>query len=85
MRFGVYYSGGLDWTFEPRRVRTLVEDRMASVPGGDYPAYADAQVRELIERYAPDVLWNDIAWPTRPGRALAASSPTTTRPCPRAW
>ena len=36
---------------------------MAAVPLGDYPAFADAQLRELIERYAPDVLWNDIAWP----------------------
>lgn len=65
MRFGVYYSGGLDWTFNPEAVRTLA-DTMASVPGGDYPAYADAQVRELIERFGPEVLWNDIAWPTRP-------------------
>jgi alpha-L-fucosidase len=65
MRFGVYYSGGLDWTFEPEPVRTLA-DVMASVPGGTYPAYADAQVRELVERFGPEVLWNDIAWPTRP-------------------
>jgi alpha-L-fucosidase len=65
MRFGVYYSGGLDWTFRPEPVRTLC-DVMASVPGGDYPAYADAQVRELVERCAPEVLWNDIAWPSRP-------------------
>jgi alpha-L-fucosidase len=65
MRFGVYYSGGLDWTWNPEAVRTLAET-MASVPGGDYPAYADAQVRELIERFGPEVLWNDIAWPTRP-------------------
>jgi alpha-L-fucosidase len=26
-----------------------------------------AQVRELIDRYEPSVLWNDISWPTRPG------------------
>ncbi len=63
MRFGVYYSGGLDWTFETAPVRTPVEV-MASVPGGAYPAYADAQVRELVRRYAPEVLWNDIAWPS---------------------
>src|SRR5690606_21194231 len=44
-------------------------DFLASTPGGDYPAYAMAQVRELIERYEPSVLWNDISWPTRP-RAL---------------
>ena len=64
LRFGVYYSGGLDWTWNPTPVRTMAET-MASMPGGAYPAYADAQVRELVARYAPDVLWNDIAWPAR--------------------
>jgi alpha-L-fucosidase len=34
-----------------------------SVPQGEYPSYAEAQVRELIDRYQPSVLWNDIAWP----------------------
>ncbi len=63
LRYGLYYSGGLDWTFESMPVATL-GDVMCSVPGGDYPAYADAHVRELIERYEPSVLWNDIAWPT---------------------
>ncbi len=62
MRFGVYYSGGLDWTFDDRPVRGLV-DVLAGMPGGAYPAYAAAQVRELIDRYRPDVLWNDISWP----------------------
>lgn len=63
IRFGVYYSGGLDWRFEPLAQRTIL-DALAGIPGGDYPAYAEAQVRELIERYEPSVLWNDIAWPT---------------------
>jgi alpha-L-fucosidase len=63
MRFGVYYSGGVDWTFRRRISRTL-GDYVNSTPGGDYPAYADAQVRELIARYRPDILWNDISWPT---------------------
>ncbi len=62
MRFGVYYSGGLDWTFEPRPMRTMA-DVLAAVPRGDYPAYAEAQVRELMAHVQPDVLWNDIAWP----------------------
>jgi alpha-L-fucosidase len=65
MRFGVYYSGGIDWSFNPTPVRNMIEF-MASVPRGPYIAYAEAQVRELIERVAPDILWNDIAWPTRP-------------------
>ncbi len=68
MRFGVYYSGGLDWTFDDRPIGNL-GDLLAAVPRGDYPAYAEAQVRELIERYRPSVLWNDIAWPT-PGPEL---------------
>jgi alpha-L-fucosidase len=62
MRFGVYYSAGLDWTFDGRRIAGI-GDLMAAIPLGDYPAYADAQMRELIERVRPDVLWNDIAWP----------------------
>jgi alpha-L-fucosidase len=63
MRFGVYYSGGIDWTFNTMPLRTL-GDFITSTPGGRYPAYAEAQVRELIERYEPSVLWNDISWPT---------------------
>jgi len=62
MRFGLYYSGGFDWSFDSTPVGTM-GDVANSVPQGEYPAYADAQVRELIDRYQPSVLWNDIAWP----------------------
>jgi alpha-L-fucosidase len=68
MRFGVYYSGGLDTTFEPHPMGSM-SSLLAAIPRGDYPAYAEAQVRELIARYRPSVLWNDIAWPA-PGREL---------------
>lgn len=67
MRFGLYYSGGLDWTFEPRAIGNL-GDLLAAIPRGAYRAYADAQVRELIDRYRPSVLWNDIAWPSAGSR-----------------
>lgn len=63
MRFGLYYCGGMDWTFDQRPVGSM-GDVVASIPRGDYPAYADAQVRELIARYRPSVLWNDVAWPS---------------------
>ena len=63
MRFGVYYSGGLDWTFEDRPIGAM-SDMIAAIPRGDYPDYAAAHVRELIARYRPSVLWNDIAWPS---------------------
>jgi alpha-L-fucosidase len=67
MRFGVYYSGGLDSTFNDHPLGTF-SDLLAAQPRGDYVDYAVAQVRELIERYRPSVLWNDISWPTPVGR-----------------
>jgi alpha-L-fucosidase len=63
MRFGLYYCGGLDWSFEPRPMGSMA-GAIASIPRGDYPAYAEAQLRELVTRYRPSVLWNDVAWPT---------------------
>jgi alpha-L-fucosidase len=70
LRFGVYYSGGMDWTFNRRAMMTIA-DVIGSKPGGTYPAYAEAQVRELVERYHPSVLWNDISWPTEQSRLNA--------------
>jgi alpha-L-fucosidase len=68
MRFGLYYSGGFDSTWNDHSIGSFGDIPLA-VPRGDYPAYAAAQVRELIERYRPDVLWNDICWPA-PSRDL---------------
>lgn len=62
MRFGLYYCSGFDWSFDDRPVGTMA-DAVASIPRGAYPAYAAAQVRELIARYRPSVLWGDVAWP----------------------
>ncbi|HEY1881264.1 MAG TPA: alpha-L-fucosidase [Caulobacteraceae bacterium] len=67
LRFGLYYSGGLDWTFDERPLRTL-GDLAAGSPRSSYPAYAERQARELIERYKPSALWNDISWPRGQGR-----------------
>jgi len=70
LRFGVYYSGGVDWTFQTKVVRTLGD--YSYLPyGSDYGDYAEAQVRELIVRYRPDILWNDISWPTGQARLNA--------------
>jgi alpha-L-fucosidase len=68
MRFGLYYCGGFDWTFNTWPIGSMA-DVLAAIPRGSYPAYAEAQVRELIARYRPSVLWNDVAWPA-PGRQL---------------
>jgi alpha-L-fucosidase len=63
IKMGLYYSGGLDWTFTTEPIRT-VADLFARVPqSADYAQYADAHWRELIEGYHPAVMWNDISYP----------------------
>ena len=67
MRFGTYYSGGLDWTFGGLPITDLASMFGAIPQSPEYLAYADAHWRELIERYRPDVLWNDIGYPAAGG------------------
>jgi alpha-L-fucosidase len=63
MKMGLYYSGGLDWTFTDQPIRNFA-DLMRMVPQSEeYAHYADAHWRELIDRYQPAVLWNDINYP----------------------
>jgi alpha-L-fucosidase len=63
LRMGLYYSGGLDWTFNDLVIRHGL-DMFAGVPqGADYVAYADGHWVELIDRYQPSILWNDIGYP----------------------
>jgi alpha-L-fucosidase len=63
MKMGLYYSGGLDWTFTNEPIRSE-QDLYARVPQSvEYAKYADAHWRELIRRYQPAVLWNDISYP----------------------
>ncbi len=63
LKMGLYYSGGLDWTFNSAPIAKM-EDLKATAPQSEeYARYADAHVRELIARYKPSVLWNDINYP----------------------
>ncbi len=63
MRMGLYYSGGLDWTFDERAIRDVV-DLLDTMPqGADYVQYVNQHWRELINRYEPSVVWNDIGYP----------------------
>ena len=63
LRYGLYYSGGLDWTFEPGPIRDLPSLMKCIPQSAQYLAYANAHWRELIARYAPCVMWNDIGYP----------------------
>jgi alpha-L-fucosidase len=63
MRFGVYYSGGIDWSFAPVTVTRMADLEKAVPQSESYGEYATAHYYELIERYKPSVLWNDISFP----------------------
>ena len=63
LRMGLYYSGGYDWTFVPGPIRRPADYEAVKPQSEAYGKYADAQMRELIERYHPAVLWNDIDYP----------------------
>jgi alpha-L-fucosidase len=69
MRMGIYYSGGFDWTFVPGPIRTAADYETVKPQSEAYGEYAFTQIRELMERYRPSLLWNDIDWP-KSGRAL---------------
>ncbi|WP_026459668.1 alpha-L-fucosidase [Schaalia suimastitidis] len=65
MHFGVYYSGGLDWHYRPFRPIIADEDcnDLCRPKDADYARYCYLHAVDLVDRYQPDVFWNDINWP----------------------
>ena len=61
LRFGVYYSGGLDWHFSD--LPPIEHDGDPAPDDLAYAEYAHDHVIDLIDRYRPDILWGDIRWP----------------------
>jgi alpha-L-fucosidase len=64
MRMGLYYSGGYDWPVNGALLRRAADAVLAVPAGRVYRDYVGDHVRELIDRYAPSLLWNDIGWPS---------------------
>lgn len=64
LRFGLYFSGALDWhvtdlppaNSDADVFRLRRSDRA-------FAAYAATQMRELVDRFEPDIFWNDLDWP----------------------
>lgn len=63
MKMGLYYSGGLDWTFTTEPIRSMADLHARTPQSLEYAQYADSHWRELIDRYQPSVMWNDISYP----------------------
>ena len=63
LRMGTYYSGLLDWTTFPDPLTRGIGDNYNQ--SAAFADYSRNQVMELIERYQPSVLWNDIGWPEK--------------------
>jgi len=63
LQMGLYYSGGYDWTFNRGPIEKAPDYDNVKPQSTAYGRYADAQIEELIQRYHPAVLWNDIDWP----------------------
>ncbi len=65
LKMGLYYSGGFDWSFKPVVIHDGNSFKEATPQTLQYANYADAQWFELIKRYHPSVLWNDITYPKK--------------------
>ena len=64
MKFGAYYSGGLDWHRRPfPAMTTHASVRELRPLDEDYARIAAEHLRDLIQKYQPEILWNDIDWP----------------------
>ena len=64
MHFGVYYLGGLDWSQgELPAAQTGFEVHNVRPKDAAYSMYAYEHVRDLIDRYKPEIIFNDIEWP----------------------
>lgn len=63
LRFGVYYSTGLDWSVEHRPIRQVVDAHGCIPRDPAYRRYVEDQLEELVQRYEPSVVWADIGAP----------------------
>jgi alpha-L-fucosidase len=68
LRYGLYYSGLLDWTVQTEPIAGF-EDLLTVPTDAAYAEYVWQHFSELITRHHPDILWNDIGLPANFDRA----------------
>lgn len=75
LRFGVYYSGLYDWTWNSTVISNPLRAMTNGAQSPDVLRYMDGHVKELIDLYKPDVVWNDIGYVTH-GNLPGSPAPT---------
>ncbi len=63
LRMGIYYSGGLDWAFNDEPIQDVADVWGTIVQTPEFVDYSVAHWKELIDRYQPALMWNDIGYP----------------------
>lgn len=63
MKMAFYYSGVLDWSFNPNPIKDAESMFTNGLSTPEYTEYANNHWYELIDRYEPAILWNDIGYP----------------------
>lgn len=63
MKMGLYYSGIFDWTFKDYPIDSIENWVKHQLVTDEYCEYATNHMLELIEKYKPSILWNDIGYP----------------------
>ena len=63
LKMGFYYSGSLDWSFNPNPITDTKSFLTNGNTTPEYVEYANNHWYELIDRYEPIILWNDIGYP----------------------
>ena len=63
MKMALYYSGGLDWSWNEARISDVHDVWGTIVQSPEFVEYSVAHWKELIDRYQPAIMWNDIGYP----------------------
>ena len=65
LKMGLYYSGILDWSFKAGPMNSQVRWLDHYLQSDEYAEYSLNQTKELIRRYHPSILWNDMGYPAQ--------------------